>query len=376
MTDDKRTFTREAYTGAHKKYVPPGGGPTTAKAEQKARETGKLNPLVDPAGYGVIRRSLPRFVQQENGLWLLAIGIPVPLENRTDTTGSMGNNVDIAIRVLPDTYGLCSSVLPGCDLQLASGIFGDVSDRFVLCRPQFEMEAEKIVEQLTLMVPERAGGDAPEDPHYGLFGAAYLTATYISKISLKGYDFTVSDAPARDRLDESQLRRIFGEEVFAKVAENGNQINANDLPSTEEVVQDLLKIAHAFFLQVGNHSDTTRFWTKVFGRERIVILPSTELLPQVQAAIIGLTEGTLELRNVEEFLKSNNTSKDDAKKIVRSVANIPIGAQAALPNFSRRPQKGNFFREKTDLWPIDSSEVSLTSSPEDSGDSAQGPKWL
>jgi len=43
--------------------------------------------------------------------------------------------------------------------------------------------------------------------------------------------------------------------------------------------------------------------------------------------------------------------------IVRSVANIPIGAQAALPNFQKRPKKGDLYREKTDAWPIPPEEA-------------------
>ncbi len=370
----KDVFSRDTYIKASKKFVA-SEGPATARAEQKAHETGKLNPLVDPAGYGVIRRSLPRFEKQGNGLWLLTVGTPMPIETRVDTTGSMGGNVDVALRVLPKAYELCSGVLPGYDLQIATGIFGDVQDRFVLCRPQFEMVAEKIVEQLTLMVPERAGGDAPEDPHYGLFGATYLTDTYISRIGLKGYDFTVSDAPARDLLDERQLKRIYGEEIFAKVAENGYQIKPGNLPTTVDIIHDLLKRAHAFFLQVEDYPGTTRFWIEVFGKDRFVMLPSTELLPQVQAAIIGLTEGTLELTQVEEFLQKNNVDKADAKKIVRSVAGIPIGAQAVLPNFAKRPQKGDLFKDKIDLWPIDKSEV-VSESPSGDDKTNDGSNWL
>jgi hypothetical protein len=350
------TFTREAYTHSHTAFVPK-SGPATAKAEQQARETGKLHPLVDPAGYGVIRPSRLRFEERPDGLFELTIGTSVPSETRLDTTGSMGGNVEVAIKVLPDSYELCSLVLPGCDLHMAIGIFGDVVDRFVLCRPQFEMLAEKIVQQLTLMVPERQGGDAPEDPHYGLFGAAYLTDFYINKIGLKSYDFTVSDAPARDRLDESQLVRIFGKEVFVKVEENGFQMSRQDLPTTKEVVQDLLKRAHAFFLQVDDSRSTHEFWTEVFGRDRVVVLPNTGFLPQVQAAIIGLTEGTLDLKQVPDFLQKNNVDKENAKLIARSVANIPIGAQRALPNYVKRPKKGDLFRSKTDLWPISAEEL-------------------
>jgi hypothetical protein len=369
----KFTLSRESYAKAVETHVPK-SGPATKRAEQIAHETGKLNPLVDPAGYGVIRRSLPRLEELDNGLWQMTVGTPMPIETRVDTTGSMGGNVDVVLRVLPHSYELCSEVLPGYDIQIATGIFGDVVDDFVLCRPQFEMEAEKIVQQLTLMVPERKGGDTPEDPDLGIFGSAYLTNRYINKLGLRGYDFTVSDAPGRGRLDERQLIRVFGPDVFDKVAQNGFQIDRNNLPDTTEVVQTLLRDTHAFFLQVGADRDTTDFWTNVFGSERVVILPSTELLPQVQAAIIGLTEATLELSNVEKFLIKNNVDKDDARRIARSVARIPIGAQAALPNFSKRPQKDDLFKNKTDLWPIE--KESIDSEAQSTEADGEGPSWL
>jgi len=348
-TSSRESFERES------RRATSDDGPATKKAEQHAHETGKLNPLVDPAGYGVIRRSLPRFTEKD-GHFILNVGTPMPIETRIDTTGSMGNNIDICLRVMKNLFEPCEVALPGYDKQIATGIFGDVQDRFVLCRPQFEMEPEKIVKQLTLMVPERDGGDLPEDPHYGIFGAAYLTAAYINLIGLKGYDFTVSDAPARDYLDERELIRIFGSEVFEKVKENKFQMKKNDIPDTREVVNDLLKRAHAFFLQVDNNRETSTFWTKIFGPNRVVKLPRTEILPQVQATIIGLSEATLQLADVKDFLRKNNVSAGDAEIVAHSVANIPIGAQAALPNFKKRPQKGDVFKNKTDPWPMNEGE--------------------
>jgi hypothetical protein len=372
-------YSLSAHEDAVRAYVP-SSGPSTRRGAQHVRDTGKLNPLVDPAGFNVIRRSLLRFVERTDGLFTVSVGTSVPVEVRLDTTGSMGRNVDIAIQVLPDTYGLTSGLLPDCDLHVAIGIFGDVVDRFVLCRPQFEMLAEKIVDQLTLMVPEGNGGDADEDPQYGLFGAAYLTAAYINRIGLKGYDFTISDACGRDYLEHRTLKRVFGDEVFEKAADNGFQIDPNNLPSTKEVVDDLLKRAHAFFLQVDSNRRTTNFWTELFGPERVIILPDVHLLPQVQATIIGLTEGTLALSEVLGFLEKNGvTHERDREAILRSVSNIPIGAQAALPNFDKKPQAGDVFRTKEDLWPMDPSEVPDLADTTD-GDGASepdaGPNWL
>lgn len=373
----RETLSRHTYESATRLHAP---SPTrvTKRAEQEAHSTGKLNPLVDPAEYGVIRRSLSRFDRVESsGFWELTVGIPMPVETRVDTTGSMGHNVDIALKVLADAYELCSFVLPGFDLQIATGIFGDIQDQFVLCRPQFEMTAEKLVKQLTSMAPEGAGGDEPEDPHYGLFGAAYLTDARINAYGLKGYDFTVSDAPARELLSERQLVRIFGPDVFNKVTENGFQLNKSNLPSTKEVFRDLLKRAHTFFLQVGNSSETNKFWVDIFGLDRVVVLPDTKLLPQVQAVIIGLTEGALGLSDASDFLIKNGVSQIDASNIMRSVSNIQIGAQAVLRTKLNKPlpQKGDIFKEKTDLWPINPDEVA-TIAVDGESKPPRGPIWL
>lgn len=345
----KHTFTRTAYEATRSGVAT--DSTYTARAELQFRKSKELNPLVDPKGFGVIRRSLPRF-DPHGGKWKMTVGTPMPVEVRFDTTGSMGTNVQTAFDVLPDLYDLFKErVLARYDVQIAMGVFNDVCDQVVSCRSQFEMD-QKIAEQLTYMIPLHGGGDAAEDPHYGLFGAAYLTAPYINRIGLKGYDFTISDATMHDRLDERTLVRVYGDEVFEKVAENGHQIDRHNLPDVHEMVSDLLTRTHTFFLQVGAQEHVTKQWTRIMGEGRVLVLPRTELLPQVISAIIGLTEGVIDLQTIKDFLQNNGVDKTDASKIVRSVAGIEIGAQAMLPGFNEIPRAGDIFAEKTDLWPV------------------------
>jgi hypothetical protein len=87
-------------------------------------------------------------------------------------------------------------------------------------------------------------------------------------------------------------------------------------------------------------------------------VPETRLLPETKAAIIGLTEGNLELSTVESFLiEEAKISPRDASEIKRAVAGIPIGAQVMLPNFAKIPLKGDIFAQKGDLWPIPKEEI-------------------
>jgi hypothetical protein len=248
-------------------------------------------------------------------------------------------------------------MLPGYDPHLQLGIFGDAySDKFPLQISQYEFAADKFVELMKEFVPEREGGDHPEDPQYGLFAAAYLTQRYTNKIGLKGYHFMVSDATAHDVIESSVLRKLFGEDVFALTAENGYEVSPPALPSVGDVVRDLQKSTHAFFLQVSDSDATTGYWREAYGRSHIVSLGDTEYLPHVIAAIVGLTEGTLHLDSLENFLKESNLTNSGAiSRIIKSLAGIPLGAQALLRDNLPKPipVKGDIFKNKTDAWPTE-----------------------
>lgn len=347
-------------------------GSATHRGEERIKLGAGLDRLVDPAGNGLIRRSIARKDELPDGRFKMTVGTPMLVEILLDTTGSMGRNVAIALERLPHLYHLLKesdqAVLGRYDLQLINSIFGDVEDQYVLNRSHAEM-GHKITEQLTMMYPEGGGaGNGKEDPQYGLFAAAYLTAAETNVYGLGTYHFTVSDEPIYEQLDQQTLIRVFGETVFDKVDENGHSVSRGELPDVQQVITDLLSRTHAFFLMVGSRGEVHEQWSRLYGADRVVVLPSVELLPQVQAAIIGLTEGVLDLQSMHDFLTGNGVSAEDASAIARSVAGVPLGAQAMLPGFADIPSAGAIFDRKTDLWPVVGAAArSKATVPEESG---------
>lgn len=354
------TFSRDAYREARRKHDVERETDVTRRAEAQARETGQLSEIVDPAKgpTGAMRESRIR-LNPEDGMFVATMGCPMDIESSGDTTGSMGVEVDNQMKILPDLYEAVKRVLPDYDPQLALGIFGDVQDRFVLCRPQFEMRADKIVEYLKEMAPQRDGGDFAEDPQYSMFARAYLTDAYTNRIGLKGYHFITTDADCHREISRRQVKRIFGEDVFETYLPQFSQ----KMPSLAEVVQDLQKKAHAFVLCNGS-AGVVDFWEELYGPGRVIMIDDTTWLPIVIPAIIGLTEGTLEITDLEDFLGdlgempyANIPSayyKENAIWLKDQLRKIDIGAQARLRHNLPHPipKAGDIFRSKEDLWPV------------------------
>jgi len=364
-----RSFTREAYSGTAER-VRRAGGDTSFAGKQTIKETGKLHALVDPAGYGMIRPSRSRYVELPDGRFHNVVGVPIPVETVFDTTGSMGSNVRFAFESLPGLYDMLTTgvmpVLGRYDVHIGNGIFGDIVDRFICARTQFEADARS-ADQLTLMVPESDGGDPPEDPEYSLFGSAYLTKAFIQEYGLKGYHFMVTDATSHGGIDHKNLVRVYSEEVYAKVAENGFQIAKNNLPDTEAIVRALKSYWHAFAIIVGN-KETARYWRRYYGAEHVVLIDSTRELPFVEAAIIGLTEGVIDLQGIAEYLVSVGCDRSMAQRLSDAVSGIPVGAQAAREGFDKIPSKGGVYTNKGELWPVTDEAVL--------GEEAASSKWL
>ena len=246
----RQTFSRTSYDATMSNAR--AAGSATHLGEERIRRGQGLDRLVDPAGNGLIRRSMARKDKRPDDFWEMMMGTPMLVETLLDTTGSMGGNVAIALDRLPHLYALLKegdgAVLGRYDLQLITAIFGDVEDQYVLNRSHAEM-GDKIAEQMTMMYPERGGaGNGKEDPQYGIFSAAYLTAAETNGYGLKTYHFTISDEPIYEEYDERTLIRVFGETVFDKVAENGHEIRRHRLPNAQQVITDLQTRAHAFFL--------------------------------------------------------------------------------------------------------------------------------
>ena len=326
------------------------GGSATFEGEQRARQGKGLDPLIDPKELGVIRQANNLLVP-DGKEFILKYGVAMPVKTDSDTTGSMGGNVDVIFRVQPKVQNLLiqgkNAVLRRYHTQMATGVIQDASDQFPYQHSQFEPDNE-VEKQMGLLVPERDGGDAIEDYQLGLFAAAYLTQASITKYGLRGYYFVVGDQRGRAELDSGLLKRVFGPEVLEKAFGKKSQ----SPPSLREMGKKLLQDWHIFFLQVGADSIVSNWWKNIIGAERIIQLPRTEDVAELQACIIGLTEGEFDLQGAAGFMRGAGVPDSYVMRIVDACGQIPIGLQTTFPNFGKIPAAGARFASREDIWPI------------------------
>lgn len=333
------------------------GGSATHLGEQRARQGLGLDPLVDPKTRGSTRASQNLLVLQPDKTWLktwlLECGPAMPVDTNTDTTGSMGGNVDIAFRVQPQVQNLLvqgeGAVLGRYHVQMATGVIQDRLDQFPYQHSEFEPDNE-VEAQMRLLVPERSGGDSTEDYQFGLWYVGTRVQTDIRRYGLKGYYFVVGDEQGRDRLNPQDISDLFGVRDVQEC-------------SIRELGQLVLQNWHTFFLQIEDTPYVTSYWSQALGPERVVLMPRTEQLAVVQALIIGLTEGTLDLQSGLDFLGNSRINRTEAKQVIKAVSHIPLRAQADLPGFDKIPLKGALFGSREDLWPIGYTDSSPNNPP-------------
>lgn len=351
-------------------------GSSTFEGEERYKQGEALDPLVDPSKYEVIRGSNNLLVP-DGKEFVLEFGVAMPVESDLDTTGSMGRNVDVAFGVLPKVQNLLvqgqKAVLRRYHTQIATGIIQDRTDEYPYLRSMFEPDNE-VERQMGLLVPERDGGDNIEDYQLGLFAAAYLTKASIRDYGLKGYYFVVGDERGRDEFDPKVLRQVFGPTVLEKAF--GSK-SSQALPYTKDVAKKVLEDWHIFFLQVNNNPATTIWWADLLGKERVVQLARTSDLAEVQATIIGLTEGSLDLQTAGDFLTDlqKGSSGGVVARIKEAVRGIPIGLQATCPNFNKIPMAGARFKSREDIWPIGAKAPKSPASSKKGSDKKERKNW-
>lgn len=314
-----------------------------ARGEEVFRRTGAMDPLVSVKGK--IRKS--RFVWQPNddGTYTLKKGYKRPYMFSTDGTGSFAEYIGKAFEAAPRIYGMMEGNCEGHhQMDFSFSVFQDRDDPHdVVQVPEFESD-NRFAEHMRLLVPDRNGGDAPEDYDLGIWYAANrVRSDLFLRYGGKGIFVLLLDAPGRGRVESRLVREHLGVELQSDV-------------DTSVVWQQLLKQFHAFVVVFGS-GHTANWWQPVVGQGRMIVAPSHELFAEVQSGLVYVTDNDQPTEaGLYEFLRAGGAndgiSKSDASRIWRAYveARVPFGANAKLS--IELPKPGDIFASMTDMYPV------------------------
>jgi hypothetical protein len=245
-----------------------------------------------------------------------------------DHTGSMGQKIFTIYEALErQNFLLCHEhgpqYLGKYAAHIALALFGDVEnanekkgDPHAISVTEYENEAQKIVAGLRLLRVDHGGGDHPEDPQLALEFCRSYTRRDSNLRGQRGYEFFVTDAPGRDTVRVSSLKRVFGV----------SHIQSN--MDTQTVADLLKKQVFLVALLVDPSGGATEYWSDLCGPEYVVQVPDERYIPEVSAVVTGLTEGVVTHEEVASHLvKYANLDQGSARQIQNAVAAIPFNAQ-------------------------------------------------
>lgn len=320
-----------------------------ARGEEVFRRTGKLDPMVNVHG---ARRASRNAMVKDGTVAVLTNGIKLPIVSATDGTGSMGENVAKAFHGMGRMDAMLGGLRVRYQTDLSFAVMQDVDDHHpVYQMSQWESD-NRAAEHIRLLLPDKDGGDATEDYDIGLWYLLNCTDVDIVRYGLKGYIFVVGDQIGRGYVTDSKISTHLGH------AMQGERI------STGDMCQALLKQWHVFYVQVGSggggyRNETTSWWHERLGQDRVVIVPEPDLLAEVQAGLLYVTETRNPTKDgLISFLKADGANKEvsdaEANQVWQWIteARVPFGEQVKLPGYGDIPMPGAKFAHYRHTWPI------------------------
>lgn len=315
------------------------------RGEEVFRQTGQLDPMVNI--FGKRRASRNAFEKNPDGTTCtLTCGIKLPVVTCTDGTGSMGGNVAKAFNSMQAIFDMLFALKHRYHLDLSEAVVQDVRDEHpVYQMAQFESD-NKAAEHVRLLCPDRDGKDNTEDYDLGLLYLDQAVDTDIGQYGLKGYLFVIADSDGRGYVTPESAKKYLGLDI------QGNK-------STKSICQSLIQKWHFYFIQVEGSYSCNEWWTNNLGSSRLITIDDPDLLAEVQAGLIYVTETAQPNRDgLATFLFAGGANKKISEYDIDRIwgwlqtARIHFGAQAKLPGFDSIPKPGDVFAHYRDPWPI------------------------
>lgn len=254
----------------------------------------------------------------------------VPIVVGLDQTGSMGAIPRVVQKKLAGLFNLLLMRGYVEDPQIAISAYGDCECDPIRTTVQFsQFESDNRIDEAldNLLLYGGGGGNGGESMTALWYMMNKVQTDAWDKRGKKGYAFIVADEVALD-LTPEQVRGFCGDEEPGVMTVKG----------LAEKIQERWEV---FILLIDNGSaraqGSEKFYKNLFGNRGVLVLEDPESVAETIALAIGVSEGTVDLDEAEDDLKSTGSGE----LAIRSSVNAVKGAGLANLGGGGAVVKGN-----------------------------------
>lgn len=239
-----------------------------------------------------------------------------------DVTGSMGEVPKTLQKELVKLMTLLLTKGYVVDPHILFGAIGDYnSDRAPLQVGQFESSVEMDEDLSRLWLEGNGGGQGHESYQDALyFFARHTSIDCFEKRGKKGYLFIIGDEMIYDRITKKEASEIFGDNIEGDIM-------------TTDLLAEVREKYEVFFIipkeaSHGSDNRTRQQWVSLLGGENVLSLNKAEGVCESIALTIGLLEGSVDLNQGIDDLKSAGTAVGVVNQIATQLD--PLAQRTAL----------------------------------------------
>lgn len=302
-------------------------GAFNQQGQMEVLATGDLNPLVDVLKGPNISRNSSR--KLPNGKYELPFGPAWTLADFLDSTSSFSPFFKPSFLQMGPLNAMVKFVNKHCNPQTSGGFIQDYRDRLTvggeafsrriaIMQTKYEADAQKLLEQLQMLMPSNAGADPEEDYLLMFLQLLFNNEADCLRYGIQPTAFLTGDEIGRESIDTQVARDQLGINASVVLQQYGIDLNTM---TAAELGHLLISKVNFFFIYVrGDLNDSVAtWWKKVLGKGRVVCLNDAEYGAALKAALVYVTH------------KEKPTRKDVVNFLVEAGDNshYPVSASVA-----------------------------------------------